>query len=174
MKLPLFYYGQPELRAKCQPVTAITDEIKAFVTDLIDTMKAHRGQGIAAPQVGRAIAIFLVCIPDYDDDGNLVYPEAHVFINPKLSNPTEKMWTENEGCLSIPKVYAPVERPVGITITYQDIQGITHTKTYTGEFARAIMHENDHLNGVLYIDRISKKERNRINSQLERLKKQFK
>jgi len=171
MKLPLFYYGQPELRSKCQPVEAITDEIKKLVSDLIDTMKAHRGQGIAAPQVGKSVAIFIVCIPDVNEEGTFFYPEPTVFINPKLCNPTQTLWTEVEGCLSIPKVWAEVTRPEGITVTYQDLNSITHTNTFTGEFGRAIMHENDHLNGVLFIDRLTKNERKRINTQLEKLKK---
>lgn len=171
MKLPILYYGNPILRTKCQPVAAITPEIHAFIQDMIDTMKANRGQGLAAPQVGIPFAIFIVSIPEIDEERNLHYPDTRIYINPRLSHPSDELSTETEGCLSIPKIWAEVTRPKTITITYQDIHGQEHVETPSEELSRVIMHENDHINGVLFVDRLSKQERKKIEPELERLKK---
>lgn len=173
MKLPLAYYGNPVLRKKAQPIDVITPEIIQLIADMEDTMKAHRGQGIAAPQVGRSLALFIISIPEFRDDRTLEYGKSHVFINCKISQPSEECWVENEACLSIPKIYGEVERPLSITATYQDITGKVHTETHTGEYARVIMHEYDHTNGVLYIDRMQRDERKALESTLNKIKKQY-
>ncbi len=173
MKLPLAYYGNPILRKAALPVDAITPEILKLINDMEDTMKAHRGQGIAAPQVGRSLAIFIISIPNIRENYSLEYGKSQVFINPKLSDPSVETIVEPEACLSLPKVYGEVQRPEKITITYQDITGKTVQETYSGEYARVIMHEHDHLKGVLFIDRLKKAERKAIEDALNKIKKQY-
>ncbi len=172
MNQPLIYYGNPILRQKCTEVTAITDDIRAFIQDLHDTMLETNGIGISAPQLGRSLAIFFTRYPIEDEKGQYTTAPVKLYINPKLSKPSSETWCHEEGCLSIPKVYAEVERPVRITITAQDIDGNEFTEELTGWAARVAMHENDHLNGVLFIDRISKKKRNEIEAKLRQLKKE--
>ena len=172
MKLPLIYYGNPLLRKKAAPVSEITAEIRKFIDDMLDTMIATNGLGIAAPQVGRSLAIFITSPPIGDDKGSFEQAPPRVFINPRLSNPSEDSWCHSEACLSIPKVYGDVFRPVRITVTAQDINGKEFTEIFTGWPARVIIHENDHINGLLFIDRISVQERKQIEAKLRQIKKQ--
>lgn len=173
MKLPLVYYGNPLLRKKTEPVTEITDEIRQFIKDLEETMDSKSGLGIAAPQVGRSLAICILRPPIEDASGRFTQGDAKVYINPKLSDPSTESWSHEEACLSIPKVYGDVIRPTTVTVTAMDINGQEFTETLTGWPARVLMHENDHLNGVLFIDRISQKQRNAIEAQLRAIKKKY-
>lgn len=173
MQLPILYYGNPILRKKTSPVLEITDEIRAFIHDLEETMLAHNGIGIAAPQVGKSVAIFLTSFPLEDDQGHFRHAPTRIFINPKLSNPSTETWLHEEGCLSIPKYYGEVERPVKITVTAQDIDGKEFTEQFEGWPARVCMHENDHLNGVLFPDRMSPKKRQEIEPILRQIKKHY-
>lgn len=171
MKKPVVYYGNPLLRKKAQPVVEITAELRAFIADMEETRKSYHGLGISAPQVGKSLAIFIASPPTGYEEDNLLQEPPRVYINPKLSDPSDETWIHNEGCLSIPKIYGDVERPVEITITAQDIDGKEFTEKLTGWAARVIMHENDHLNGVLFIDRLSIHDRNAIETKLKQLKK---
>lgn len=173
MELPLFYYDHQILRQKALPVTAITDEIKQLIQDMEDTMDAHGSIGISANQVGKLLAICLVRYPVEDEHGNYSRAPTKVYINPKLTNPSRETWVHDEGCLSIPKLYMDVERPVAITVSALDRNGNPFTEELSGWSARVLMHENDHLNGKLYIDRISKKDRNKIDAQLRAINKKY-
>lgn len=172
MKKELTYYGNPVLRKKCAPVEQVTEELKRFIQDMEDTMIASNGLGIAAPQLGRALAICITRCPIENELGEDSLAPAKLYINPKLTNPSDEHWVHEEGCLSIPKVYADVDRPVSITVTAQDINGKEFTENLSGWPARVLMHENDHLNGVLFIDRISKKKRNELEAKLRKIKKE--
>lgn len=173
MKLPFRYYGDPILRKKAELVTEITDEIRTLVANMVDTMKEHPGWGLAAPQVGYALRIFLSCAPDSREDTVDHYGPTQVYINPKLSNPSRELRTHAEGCFSIPKIYPNVTRPAGITIEAMDLDGNSRTQELWGWQARVVMHENDHLNGVLSIDRIGPNERRRFESALREIKKRY-
>ena len=173
MKLPLLYYGNPILRKKSDPVEKVTDEIRALIKDMEETMDTREGLGISAPQVGRPLAICLTRYPIEDEYGHYQRAPTKVFINPKLSNPSDEIWAQDEGCLSIPKIYEEVVRPVKITVTALDIDGNEFTEELDLWAARVLMHENDHINGVLFIDRISKKRRNEIEAKLRQIKKKY-
>ena len=173
MKLPLLYYGNQILRKKAAPVVEINDEIRAFIKDLEDTMLAKNGIGISAPQVGKSITVFLTSHPIEDSHGGYKHAPTQVFINPKLTDPSDETWIHDEGCMSIPGIYEDVERPVSITVTALDINGKEFTERLTGWAARVCMHENDHINGVLFIDRmVSFKRRQEIEPILRKIKKQ--
>ncbi len=151
----LVYYGDKRLRQKSHPVKAITPEIRQLVEDMVETMlESGRGVGLAAPQVGQLLRLFVVCYQEGESR-----PTAEVFINPVLSAPSREEEEGEEGCLSIPGFSACVVRPKAISVTALDLEGNTFTKRYSGYKARIIMHENDHLNGVLFIDRLSKRQR---------------
>lgn len=159
MILPLCYYGNPILRKKAQPVEKITDEIRQFVQDMVETMDALHGIGLAATQVGKLLRIIIIRPVEFiEGDEKPRIGEVEVFINPKLSAPSEQIELDSEGCLSIPKLHADIERPVKIHVEALDLDGKTFFKDYVGFVAREVMHENDHLNGRLFIDLIRDKQ----------------
>jgi peptide deformylase len=177
MRLPIAYYGEPILRERAKEVEKIDDEILSFIKDMVDTINALPSTaGLAAPQVFRQLRIFLLTVVEKADDGSYVYNEEappEIYINPKLSNPSEEVEAYPQGCFSIPHVYAPVIRPFSIDVEFLNEKGETIKKRADGPLAQAVMHENDHLNGVLFIDRLTPKERKRIDSMLQKVKKEY-
>ncbi|MCB1085278.1 MAG: peptide deformylase [Chlamydiia bacterium] len=170
----LVYYGDPLLRKKCQEVEEITDDIRQIAQDLIETALEKDGAGLAAPQIGYEVRMFVSRYENGEDkEGWPILCPPKIYINPKLSKPSEKMDTHNEGCLSIPGIYEKVTRPYEIHVEAMDLDGKIFTEVATGWRARNIMHENDHLNGVLYIDRIAPNQRKRLEPHLRELKKNF-
>ena len=134
--------GDPVLRQSTTPIAAITPELLALADDMLETMRAARGIGLAAPQVGRTERMAVIEIDD----------EPIVMFNPEIvkrDGPTEK---SEEGCLSIPEVYADVERPVRVTVRYLDRDGTVVERPADDLLARCIQHEIDHLDGRLFID----------------------
>lgn len=175
MKLPIAYYGDPILRKKGSQIETITDEIRQLVNNMIETMIASKGIGLAAPQVGQSLSLFLAYFfENEEDEKETVQPEkVRVFINPKIINYSKELTCYSEGCLSIPKLYADVERPLHITVSAMDLNGKTFTEEFHDFDAHLILHENDHVNGVLFIDRLSTKERKLIEPQLRQIKKKY-
>ncbi len=175
MKLPLSYYGNPVLRKKCREVEEINDEIRRLVSDMSETLEAQNGIGLAAPQVGKDLRLFItkVPVPSKDDPDQWEDGPLYVFINPVLSEPSPESWESSEGCLSIPKVYVPVTRPYRIKVEATDLDGNRFTEEFSGLQARCCMHENDHINGVLMIDRTDKASRKEIDADLRRIKKEY-
>ncbi|SPN74170.1 Peptide deformylase,peptide deformylase,N-formylmethionyl-tRNA deformylase,peptide deformylase,Polypeptide deformylase [Chlamydia serpentis] len=171
----LEYYGSPILRKKSVLITEITDEIQNLVRDMCDTMEAHRGVGLAAPQVGKNISLFVMCVERESLDGELIFCESpRVFINPTLSNPSETLVIGREGCLSIPGLRGEVFRPKNITVTAMDLNGKTFTENLEGFTARIIMHETDHLNGILYIDLMEEpRDPKKFKAALEKIKRRY-
>ncbi|NGX48778.1 MAG: Peptide deformylase [Candidatus Anoxychlamydiales bacterium] len=173
MILPLVYYGNSKLRSKCLEVQEITEEIKQLCLDMVETMDANNGVGLAAVQVGKFLRI-IVIRPVLDDENNEVsLGDAEIYINPKLSDPAEKTEKRPEGCLSLPGLHEEVERPISIHIEALDIDGNKVSKEIKGYKAREIMHENDHLNGVLFIDRLPAKKRKEIEPALKEIKAKY-
>lgn len=173
MKLDLAYYGNPILRKKCQPVSEINDEIRQLVEDMVETLVEHNGIGLAAPQVNKDLRLFITAVPNELPDGNWEQGELIVFINPEIISYSEEQEIRQEGCLSIPKLYGDVIRPSEILIRATDINGNEFEREFSGLQARCCMHENDHINGVLYIDRIKGKERQLLETKLREIKKKF-
>jgi peptide deformylase len=171
MKLRLAYYGDPVLRKKALPVEEINDEIKKLIADMIDTMQAHDGLGLAAPQVHISLAIFVTGVPQQLPDGKWVPGKIRVFINPRIISVSEKNVIFSEGCLSMPKIYGDVERPASVIIEAVDLEGNSFQEEFVGLDARAILHEKDHLNGVLFVDRIYGKARKDLEPKLRLIKK---
>jgi len=173
MELNLSYFGDPVLRKKGISVTVIDDEIKSLVADMIDTMKKHDGIGLAAPQIGKSLRLFITCVPEKDEDGEYSEGEGilRVFINPEILEYSEETTILNEGCLSIPNIHGDVERPYHVRVKAKDLNGSEFIIDAYDLEAHCILHENDHINGVLFIDRIRGKERQQLDPQLKRLKK---
>ena len=168
------YYGDPILRKKAAPIEKFgTDFLKELVQEMDQLMLTHDGMGLAGPQVGESLRIFLARPPFETPEGKWELGDLEVFINPTLSLPTQELWMLEEGCVSVPKLSVPVERPVGITIEAYDVEGNLFKRSAVGIVARLYMHENDHLNGVLHIDRTDKKTRSQIENQLRLIKQKY-
>jgi peptide deformylase len=167
MILPIVLYGDPVLRKKCALVTTVTDEIRAFAQDMLETMHDARGVGLAAPQVARSIQMAVIELPPQNPenpnttvvklDGQEKTPDALgpvVFLNPKLELHREKADGE-EGCLSIPGLRYDVRRAATTKVSFMGLDGAEHIIECDGLLARAFQHEVDHLNGILFTDRLS-------------------
>ncbi len=173
MKLNVRYYGDPILRQKAEPVEKITEEIRQLCLDMCETMLSFNGIGLAAPQVGRLLRIFISNVAWEDERGELHLSEPKIYINPVLTAPSDTTAERSEGCLSIPKLYAAVDRPLTIHLDALDIEGNPFSEDCYGYVARNRMHENDHLNGVLFIDRIKGKRRSQLEPALRLIKQQY-
>jgi len=167
--LPLAYYGNPILRKVGEPLTEITDATRTLVEEMIETMDACDGLGLAAPQVHYSIQLFVIRTPIEDAAGDVELGKPVVFINPKVTEHSEETWEVSEGCLSIPSVHANVRRSKEITVEYTNLQGKRVTERCTGWKARVILHEYDHIQGILFIDHLSKEKRDALEPFLKRL-----
>ncbi len=173
MILKIYYYGDPILRVRGEPITEITDEIRQLAADMIETMDKNDGIGLAAPQVGRSLRMFVLRNYIYQEDGHWTLSEPKVYINPKLHSPSEQIVTDVEGCLSLPGLRLDVERPEKITVEAMDLDGNVFVEELEGYNARVRMHENDHINGTLFIDRVDASTRKKIDPMLKAIKKKY-
>ena len=156
-------YGHPTLRIKTKDLEQIDDDIRNLADDMIDTMITAEGIGLAAPQVNQSISL-LVVNNTFIEDGEV--PKA--YINPVIKETGGNCVLE-EGCLSIPDIREDVERPETITIKYLDIDGVEREERCNGMLARVLLHEIDHLNGVLFVDRISPMKRKLLSKKLKKI-----
>lgn len=171
-------YGDAVLREKCLPVGEITDTIRTLASDMVDTMRAANGVGLAAPQVGVALQLAVVDISHDPEsisylkvDGEVTPLDAImplIFVNPKLEFGAEKA-SESEGCLSIPELRGSVLRPVDVRATLTLLDGRTILLESDGLLARALQHETDHLHGILFTDRVSSAAKVRMRIALKRM-----
>jgi peptide deformylase len=145
------------LRSVSKPVVAIGDEIRTLVADMFETMYEAPGIGLAAIQVGVPSRVIVMDLSKREAEA-----EPRVFINPEITWSSEEKSLYEEGCLSIPDVHEDVERPARVKIRYLDLEGKPHEEDAEGLFATCIQHEVDHVNGVLFVDHISKLKRERI------------
>jgi peptide deformylase len=158
---PLRILGDPVLRKKSAPVGEITDEHRELIEDMYETMHANNGVGLAAPQVGVNLRIAVLGIPE---KGKKV---VHVtLIDPEYTN-AEGTQDDDEGCLSIPGVYDALKRHAKVDVRAKNEKGETIEFTCEGLFARAVQHEVDHLNGMLFVDRLSVLRRARLKKELK-------
>jgi peptide deformylase len=154
------------LRLVSAPVEKITPEIRALVEDMFETMYDAPGIGLAAIQVAVPLRVITMDLAKKDDE-----PERRVFINPEILSSSEDVSVYEEGCLSIPEYYEDVERPAQVRVRYMDLEGKIHEEDADGLFATCIQHEVDHLNGVLFIDYLSKLKRDRVNKKFTKAAK---
>lgn len=170
----LIYYGNPLLRKKTKKVVDFNEELKQLALDMELAMRTYDGIGLAAPQIGREEAIFVMSIPEYnEEDDSYTETPVQIYINPMILDFSEEEASKNEGCLSIPNIHGKVSRPVYITVKAQDLEGVVFERELTHLEARCFLHENDHLNGVLFVDRIKGAERKELESKLRQIKKLY-
>ena len=170
---PLVYYGDARLRKKCQKIETISADIRTLAQDLIESMDAYHGAGLAAPQIGELVQMFVISYIGTDEEGAPIMGAPEVYINPRIISYSDERISLEEGCLSIPALRAPVERPVSIEVESLRLDGTVRLETVDGWRARVILHEYDHLNGSLFIDRTSKKVRNTLDAGLRAIKKKY-
>jgi len=157
MILPIIAYGDPILRKPCAAIESNSPELRQLIADIFETMENAKGIGLAAPQIGKSIRLFVADGNSFSDDEK--HPELKgfkkVFINAQMLAETGEEWAYNEGCLSIPKIREDVNRKPVIRIRYVDENFLPHEETFTGLAARIVQHEYDHIEGKLFTDRIS-------------------
>ena len=183
VKLKIRNYGDPVLRQKGVRVEKITAEIKALVADMFDTMREARGVGLAAQQVGHALQLALIDVRGIKDrpstmevDGQSVDPEKHmplVLINPQITLLGEKV-TGPEGCLSFPEIFGDITRPAEVEVTAITDEGKTVAFRAGGLLAKAVQHEFDHLQGILFIDRMTTASKAEVRDEYELLAEETK
>lgn len=155
MILPIVAYGDPVLRKKASPITKDYARLNEIIADMFETMYNAAGVGLAAPQVGLSIRLFVIDAAPFAEDDKSLKAFKKVFINAEVVQEDGEKWKFNEGCLSIPGIREDIERNPAITLDYLDENFEEHTETFEGLKARIIQHEYDHINGVLFTDKIS-------------------
>jgi peptide deformylase len=157
--LPVFTAPNPRLNIKASPVEAVDDEVRRLMSDMVETMYANDGMGLAAPQVGVSKRVIVMDLNAGDDGAQ---PHVMKFANPEIVWISPETCSEDEACISVPNLYAPVVRPTRAKIRYLDENNVSHEVDADGLFARCIQHEIDHLDGILYIDHLSRLKRDII------------
>ena len=163
MVLPVVKYGHPALRQKGARIPAVTEEVRQLVSDMFETMRHAHGVGLAAQQVGRALQLAVIDVRGVTDRPSELWIDGHpasvdafmplVLINPVLT-PSAARAHGPEGCLSFPEIYGEVDRPAEVEVTAWNDRGEEYRFKAGGLLARAVQHEADHLNGILFIDRM--------------------
>ena len=166
MIYPITVYGDPILRKVAQPIDENFERLPEFVEDMFETMYHSDGVGLAAPQIGRSIRIFVVDASTAAEDEPELEGFKKAFINPEILERTGDNWVMNEGCLSLPEIREDVTRPEHIKIKYLDENLVEHVEEFGGFAARVIQHEYDHLEGVLLVDYLPPLKKRMLKSKL--------
>lgn len=164
--LPIIVAPDPRLKVTAKPVKNVNVGVRRLMDDMLETMHAANGIGLAAPQVGDKRRVIIVDIAGEDED-----PDPIQMANPELLWVSDEMQIQEEGCLSLPEHYAEVERPDAIRVRFLDYHGQIREREVDGWLATCIQHEMDHLDGILFVDRISSLKRNMILRKLSKSKK---
>ena len=166
MIYPIYIYGQPVLRKETEEIPADQPELGQLISDMFDTMYAANGVGLAAPQIGKSMRLFVIDATPYGEDDPSLADFKKAFVNADIYERSEKTVTMEEGCLSFPKLYENVNRPESIKIRYTDEKGVEHDEGYSGMAARIIQHEYDHIEGKMFVDHLSPLRKTLIKSKL--------
>ena len=183
--LPIIEVPDPRLKTVSEPVTEFDDELKSLIKDMFETMYDAPGIGLAAIQVGVPKRVLVIDLQPDDPDAEpeVCHHDGHehthqptkkeprIFVNPEILDPAEELSTYSEGCLSVPEIYADVDRPKTCRVRWQDVEGKTHEEDMEGLLATCIQHEMDHLNGILFIDHLSRLKRNMALKKLDKIRK---
>jgi len=178
MILPIVAYGDPVLRKRAEDIPSDYPELASLITNMYETMYNAHGVGLAAPQIGLPIRLFVVDTDPFSDDEELTVEEQQalkgfkrVFINAHIEAEAGKEWDFNEGCLSIPDIREDVKRKAEITISYLDEDFKPQRESFKGTLARVIQHEYDHIEGILFTDRLSSLKKRLLKGRLEKISK---
>ncbi|HEB85064.1 MAG TPA: peptide deformylase [Bacteroidetes bacterium] len=169
-KMPIRVYGDPLLRRHSKEVTEFDESLEALAVDMVETMLAADGIGLAAPQVGVSRCFIVIGIPVEEDDGDA--RKILVLVNPEILEVNEETVVMEEGCLSLPGITEEIERPTDVRVRYQNLKGETLEIEVGGLLARVIQHEKDHLDGVLFIDHLPPLKRTLLRGKLKKLREE--
>ncbi len=176
----------PRLKQVSSPVEKFGDELRTLVADMLESMYDAPGIGLAAVQIGVPLRVLVIDLQPVDEDAEpevctehggdehthrRLKKEPRVFINPEVFDFSEEVSVYNEGCLSVPEIYADVERPARVRARWQDLDGTVHEEAIEGMLATCLQHEMDHLEGIVFLDRISRLKRQMLVKKLEKLRK---
>lgn len=169
MIYPVTVFGDPVLRKVAEPITADFKDLKGFVENMFDTMYTSDGVGLAAPQVGQSVRIFVLDTTSAEDEepGGI----KRAFINPEIIEKFGDSWVMNEGCLSVPEIREDVLRPESVRMKYRDDDFVEHEETFSGFTARVIQHEYDHLEGIMFVDYLNPLKKRILKSKLVAISK---
>ena len=168
MKRPILLHPDPRLKTVCPPVADSSDALRALAEDMLETMYAAPGIGLAAPQVGTLTRLFVMdCVK-----GEAEAPRPMVLVNPEIVARSDERSVYEEGCLSFPDLYAEVERPAEVTMRWMTLDGTAAEETFTGLWATCAQHELDHLDGVLFIDHLKPLRRQMITRKMVKYKRE--
>ncbi|HEY0057445.1 MAG TPA: peptide deformylase [Pedobacter sp.] len=165
MKLPIIAYGDPVLRKKAVEITKNYPNLEELIANMFETMYYANGVGIAAPQIGISIRLFVIDLTDKEDPELKDFKK--VFINAQILSEEGDKWDFNEGCLSIPEIREDISRNQTVTLSYYDENWNQYTETFSGFKARVIQHEYDHIEGKLFTDKLSPLRRAMLKSRLD-------
>jgi len=177
MILPVIGYGNPILKRKSKEITGSYPDLKKLISNMYDTMYSAKGVGLAAPQIGKSIRIFIIDTSPFlkiDDDEIKDYEVSSVkqtFINPTILDETGEFWSFEEGCLSIPHIREEVKRKSFIKIEYYDENFNYRKDDFSGIVARVIQHEYDHIQGILFTDKLTSFKKRLLKSKLNNIEK---
>ena len=168
--LPILEVPDPRLRRKALPVAEVDAGIRTLIADMFETMYAAPGIGLAAVQVGSLARVFVMDLQTEGEDGAPAR-DPRAFVNPEVLWASDELSTYNEGCLSIPDQYAEVERPARVRARWLDAEGAAHEEEMEGLPATCLQHEIDHLDGVLFVDRLTRLKRDILLRKLAKARK---
>ena len=171
MTLPIYAYGQPVLKKVAKDIDKDYPGLEELIANMWETMEDANGVGLAAPQIGKSIRLFLINSGPMHDEGQEHLGKKGVFINAEIIEEAGDDCSYSEGCLSIPDVTGDVERPEEITIRYLDENWVEHEETFDGMNARVIQHEYDHIDGILFTEHLKPLKRRMINRKLEKIRR---
>ena len=165
----ILIHPDPRLKKVCAPVEGVDDALQALADDMLETMYAAPGIGLAAPQLGIDARLLVMDVTDREAGEA---PDPRVIVNPEVLWHSDETRTHNEGCLSIPEVYADVTRPDAVRIRHLDREGVVRETDFTGLAATCVQHEIDHLDGRLFIDHLGAVKRRMITERMKKLKRE--
>jgi peptide deformylase len=171
MRLPIIAYGDPILRKKATDITPDYPGLDTLIENMFETMYGASGIGLAAPQIGLSIRLFVIDASEYDEEDIQLRDLKKVFINAHIIEESGEKWNFNEGCLSIPDIREEISRHKKLTISYYNQQWQHVEETFTGLGARIIQHEYDHIEGKLFIDKLTPLRKTLLKSKLDAIAK---
>jgi peptide deformylase len=169
--LPIVEVPDPRLRLVSTPVEAVDDDVRGLIGDMFDTMYDAPGIGLAAIQVGVPKRLIVMDLQEEEDEEGKPIRHPRVFINPEIHEPAEEYSVYTEGCLSVPDQFADVERPARCRVTWLDEKGEQHDEVFEGLLATCIQHEMDHLEGIVFLDHLSRLKRDMLLKKLNKARK---
>jgi len=169
MIYPVTVFGDPVLRKKAEPITSAFNDLDVLIENMFETMYNSDGIGLAAPQIGQSIRLFVLDTTT-DEEGEEVGIKK-AFINPVILEKFGDVWTMNEGCLSVPEIKEDVVRPESVRLKYQDVNFVEYEEVFDGLTARVIQHEYDHLEGIMFVDYLNPLKKRILKSKLTAISK---